>query len=206
MPWNSNKSVCSLSYPACKARASYCHLRPVPFNNIFPKLRHKRNDFWKNVVENKMCVLIFSTNFPPKSFSFQEEFGEILSQMCKGLHVKYPILLPDFHEHLNILDRLTTNMQTLNFMKIRSVGAEVFLADRKTQRHEETNSRFIATLRNAPKITDVRTTNLRHCFHMYVGDLRLIYHAGPVHVKHYKTNFFIIKPARSANFTNLFWT
>ena len=79
-----------------------------------------------------MCFLIFSTKFRPKHFSFQKEFGEILSQMCAGLHVKYPLLLPDFNENLNFLDGLTTNMQILNFMKIRPVGAEVSQAHRQT--------------------------------------------------------------------------
>jgi hypothetical protein len=32
----------------------------VPY---FSKLSHKRYDFWENVVENKMFVLIFSTAF-----------------------------------------------------------------------------------------------------------------------------------------------
>jgi hypothetical protein len=32
----------------------------VPY---FSTLSHKRNDFRKNVIEHKMCVLIFSTNF-----------------------------------------------------------------------------------------------------------------------------------------------
>jgi len=79
-----------------------------------------------------VCVLIFSTQFRLKHFSFQEEFGEILSQMCPGLYAKHLLLLPDFDENFDFLDRLTTNMQILNFVKIRPVGGEVFQADGKT--------------------------------------------------------------------------
>jgi len=32
----------------------------VPYLSI---LSHKQRDFWKNVIEHKMCVLIFSTIF-----------------------------------------------------------------------------------------------------------------------------------------------
>jgi len=32
--------------------------------------------------------------------------------------------------------------QTSNFMKIRPVGAQLFPADRRTDRHDEANSRF----------------------------------------------------------------
>ena len=53
--------VCSLSYPACKARAPHCHLWPVRLYNIFPTLSHKQHDFREKVTEHEMCVLIFAT-------------------------------------------------------------------------------------------------------------------------------------------------
>ena len=31
-----SECICSLSYPACNAHASYCHLWPAPLYNIFP--------------------------------------------------------------------------------------------------------------------------------------------------------------------------
>jgi len=37
---------------------------------------------------------------------------------------------------------LSKNIQISNFMKIRSVGAEIFHADRRKDRHDEANSRF----------------------------------------------------------------
>jgi hypothetical protein len=54
--------VCNLIYPACNAHASYCHLWPVPFYNIF-------SHYLINVtisetgIEHKMYVLIFSAAF-----------------------------------------------------------------------------------------------------------------------------------------------
>jgi len=52
--------VCSLRYAACNVHAPYCHLSHIlPY---FSTLYHKRLDFWKKLIEHKMCVLIFSTS------------------------------------------------------------------------------------------------------------------------------------------------
>jgi len=48
-------------------------------------------------------------------------------KMYIGLHVKYPLFLLDFNETLNFLDRFSKNIQVSNFMKIRRVGAELFM-------------------------------------------------------------------------------
>jgi hypothetical protein len=45
-----------------------------------------------------MCLLISSTKFCVKHFSFQEELNEIWSKMYIGLHVKYQFLLEDFND------------------------------------------------------------------------------------------------------------
>jgi len=43
---------------------------------------------------------------------------------------------------LNFLDTISKNIQIQNFIKICPVGAELFHADRQTDRHDETNGRF----------------------------------------------------------------
>jgi hypothetical protein len=56
--------ACSLAYPAFNAYEATVTLfvapRSLPY---FSTLSHKRCDFRKNVIEHKMCALIFSTNF-----------------------------------------------------------------------------------------------------------------------------------------------
>ena len=60
--------VCNISCPACKAHAHYyfanwsCHILPHYLIN--------GTSFVKKFIEHKMCVLIFSTTFFPKLFSF----------------------------------------------------------------------------------------------------------------------------------------
>jgi len=50
----------------------------------------------KNIIEHNLCVLLH--NFCLQHFSFCEEFGKILSQMCIGHHVNYPLFLWHLNE------------------------------------------------------------------------------------------------------------
>ena len=61
--------------------------------------------------------------------------------MYIGLHVKCPLLLSDFNE-TNFLDIFLKNIKILNFMKILSVGAELFHADRRQIRRDYADSGF----------------------------------------------------------------
>jgi len=57
------------------------------------------------------------------------------------LHVKYPLCLSHINETCIFLT-FSKNNQISNFKKIRSVGGELFHADGRTDRHDETISRF----------------------------------------------------------------
>ena len=43
---------------------------------------------------------------------------------------------------MNFVDNIRKKKLSINFMKIRLVGAELFLADGQTDRYNEANSRF----------------------------------------------------------------
>jgi hypothetical protein len=72
--------------------------------------------------------------------------SKVLSNMCIGLHVKYPLFLSDFSETWILSICFTKNAQIPNFMKIRPVEAELSHAagrtGRQTDRHDEADSRF----------------------------------------------------------------
>ena len=56
---------------------------------------------------------------------------------------KVPVTLSDFNETLKFLDKVRKNIQIQNLMKIRTVGAELFRADRRTDM-----TKLIVTFRN----------------------------------------------------------
>jgi hypothetical protein len=105
-------------------------------------LAHKRHHFRKKekTTENKVCVLIFSTTLVRHVFSFQEEFGEILSYMYVCLHVitsyscrilmKHELFRPIFEKYPNI-----------KFKENPSIGSQTVPCG-QTDRHDEANIRF----------------------------------------------------------------
>jgi len=73
---------CSLSYPAGKAHAPYCHLWPVRLQNIFPHyLINGTIFFWKEVTEHKMCVLIFSTTLAGKFLILRRNERDVIKNV-----------------------------------------------------------------------------------------------------------------------------
>ena len=50
--------ICRLRYPACNARALYCHLWPAPLYNIFPTYLVNGGFSKKNKVLNIKCVVL----------------------------------------------------------------------------------------------------------------------------------------------------
>jgi len=54
--------------------------------------------------------------------------------MYIGFRVKCTLLLYDFNEDLNFLDRFSENNQISNFIKICPVGAKMLDEDRRTWR------------------------------------------------------------------------
>jgi hypothetical protein len=55
---------------------------------------------------------------------------------------KVPVILVGFLRNLNSLDRFSKKDQLSNSIKIRPVGAELFHADRQTDKDDEGSSRF----------------------------------------------------------------
>ena len=67
--------------------------------------------------------------------------------------VEYPFFLSDFNETRTFFFKFSKNTQILNFTKIRPVGAELFHADRQTDRQTDMTKLAVAfcSFENAPK-------------------------------------------------------
>jgi len=140
LQWGNNKyyvlgvSVCGLRHPACNAQASYCHLWPVRLYSSFPTLSNKRHHFltWK-LLDIKR-VFWFSVQFVSDTFRIlRRTERDVIINVCWCL-CKVLVILVKFQWSLNFLDRLSKNSQISNFLKNRSVRAELFHADGRTNR------------------------------------------------------------------------
>ena len=88
--------VCSLRYPSYNAPC--CHLWPALLYNIFSTLSHNRHDFRERYIENKMCVLIFSTKFVWNIFRSKKNWASCGKKICIGHHVKNSLFLSNSKE------------------------------------------------------------------------------------------------------------
>jgi hypothetical protein len=85
-------------YPACNARAPYCHLCPAPLYNIFPHYLINGAIFGKKIYEHKMCVLIFCTTFVRKNSHSTTRVRAIYKQhlrdVCPSVRARNNFLKP----------------------------------------------------------------------------------------------------------------
>jgi hypothetical protein len=88
----------ALGIQHANAHAPHGFLQPARICHIFPHYPIRARFSKKDVIEKKMCVLIFSTMFIRKNLLFEEQPSEIPSKVYIGLHVNYPLLLSDFNE------------------------------------------------------------------------------------------------------------
>jgi len=88
-------SVCLVSYAACNARGTYCHLWAAPLYTIFPH-------YLINGTIKKKILNTNRTGFPlqllSETFLFPRWTERGMIKMSSGIHLKYPLFLPDFIE------------------------------------------------------------------------------------------------------------
>jgi len=85
----------NISYhTACNAHAPHCNLCPVWFYYNFQQYHINARIFWKDVVEYKMCVLIFSTNFYGSFLIVTRTEQDIINVLMSSC--KVPVILLRF--------------------------------------------------------------------------------------------------------------
>jgi hypothetical protein len=139
LQWKSNKyyilrgCVCRLSYLACKAHMP-CGL---PGSTIlFHILSHKWHDIWKKLLNIK-CVVWFSLQLLSETFlivrSEWDNDKNVYWSSCK-----LSLSLVRCQWNLNFPDRFSKTTQILNFMKIHSMGVEMFHVEGWTDMTKQT--------------------------------------------------------------------
>jgi len=121
--------------------AVYGHVWPVWLYHLFPHYLINSAIFGKNVFEHKMCIVIFSTTCVKNTSHSLEEFSEVLSWMCISLNVKYPLFLSHFNGTWIFFTEFRKS-SNIKFYEICPVGAKLFHADGRTDRHDKANSHF----------------------------------------------------------------
>jgi hypothetical protein len=146
--------VCSLSYPA---RTVSC---PVLSCVAVPKLStlsHKRHDFRKRKKLLKIKYLFFSPQLLSEIFLILGKIQrDAVINLCRP-SCRVLFILVKFYWKLSFVDRFSKNAQMSNFMKIRSMGAELFHLnwrnDGRTDGEKDMTKLIVAfrSFANAPK-------------------------------------------------------
>ena len=133
--------ICTLRYPAGKAHAPCCHLWPVRLYNIFAHYLPNGTIFKKKMLLNIKCVLIFYTMFV-WNISHSKKNEARYDQNCVGLHV--PNIFSDLMK-IEFSPRAFKKYSSIKFHEDPPAESRVDQCGQtggRTDRHDETNSRF----------------------------------------------------------------
>jgi hypothetical protein len=137
--WDRRMCVCSLSYPACKGHAPYCHLWPVRIYCILPNYLINGTIFGKLLLNIK-CVFWFSLQILSENFLILRRIQiDIITNVHRS-SCAYPIFLLDFNETWIFRTDFSKYIQT-KFNENVFSGSRVFPCGRR-DRHDETNNSF----------------------------------------------------------------
>jgi hypothetical protein len=110
----------------------------------FSTLSYKRHDFRKSVIENKICVVILSTNLSENFFVLRRTERDMNKNVSWSSY-KVPVISGWVLMKLEFL-KFFFKSSNLKFQENPSVGAQLFLADGRTDRNtdlnDEAKSRF----------------------------------------------------------------
>jgi len=135
--------ICNIRYPACKAHAPYyiviCGLSGSTI--FFPRYLISGTIFRKYLL-NKKCAFCFSLKLLSETFLILRRNQRDIIINVNISSFKVSVNLFRFYSNLNFPYKFSKNLLILNFIKIRQIGAELFNADRQTDRHDEAQSLF----------------------------------------------------------------
>jgi len=112
-----------------------------PAVQYFPTLSHTLHDFWKAVIERKMCVLISSTIMPEKFLILRNERDMITSVYRSSR--KVPVIFVRFSWNFNVFDRVSKHIKfKISIKSVQRVPICSMRKDGRKNKHNEAKSRF----------------------------------------------------------------
>jgi hypothetical protein len=134
--------VCSLRYPACNARASYCHLWPVWFYNTFPHYLINGTILGRNYLTQNVCF-----DFP---YNFIWNISHYKTNSARYYHKRTSVFMQITRYSCHILMKLEfsrqifENYSNIKFYENPSNGRRVFPCGRTDGQtwHDEAKSRI----------------------------------------------------------------
>jgi hypothetical protein len=118
----------------------------------FSALSHTRRDFRENVIERKMCVLIFSATFVWVFIIWRRIRRDTVVNVHRFL-CKIPVVLCRNLTKLGFYRQILKNPEISNVIKIRPVRVELFHADGQTWRSWQSLLTILRTrLRAMPEV------------------------------------------------------
>ena len=99
-----------------------------PTVHCFSTLSHTRHDF-RNKILNIKCVFWFSLQCLSEIFLIRRRIQRYVIRNVCWHSCKFPVILDILHWNVNFLNSVSKNTAKPYFMKIRSVGAQLFHAD-----------------------------------------------------------------------------
>ena len=129
----------------CACTVLYCRRSPAGLYSIFPHYFINCTIFERQVIEHKMCVLIFSETSVWNISHSKKNWSR--SNMYIGLHVKYPLFLSGFNEtwicrtDFREMLKYKISWNSAHWKSSFSMRTDGWM-DGETDRHDEINSRF----------------------------------------------------------------
>ena len=159
LPWKSSKYyifrcyVCILSYPKCKAHAPYCHKEPLLQYSILPPHILIGRIFQEKLLAVFICFDFFTTF---ETFFIQRE----LSEMCVGVHVKYPFVLSDLNKIWILLSYFPKNLKIKYYGNLPIQSRVVPCARRKRWTDIPKHTVAFPNFANSPNELKLHSTNV----------------------------------------------